>query len=128
MHSCFYFIIDYGTNTVKVFIYIQITESNNFQPVSFYYFCSDFIFFLLVQLIMTTAIQFYYKSGLEAVKVGNIMINALLALKSDRVAFQKAVPEFSFPRGHILAELFGTRFIFFVVFHNSPRPFGAPPS
>ena len=46
LDSSLYFIIYYGTNTIKVFINIQITEPQYAQSIIFQYAGSNLVFFL----------------------------------------------------------------------------------
>ena len=85
MHSCFHFIIYYGTYSVKIFIYIYIAKPDHFQSVCFQFACSFIIFSLLFRFIMSSAIQFYHQLGLETVKVNNEIIYTFLSLETNRI-------------------------------------------
>ena len=52
----FYFFLYHGTNTVKIFINIQIAESDYFQTALLQLFCPYFIFLFRFRMIMATAI------------------------------------------------------------------------
>ena len=92
LHSCLYFSVYYGTYTVKILIYIPITEPYYFQPILFQYFGSDCIFFPTFRIIMSSAIQFDHQSGTKTVKIRYIVIDAFLTLEPDWVILQKTIP------------------------------------
>ena len=118
VHTTLHLIINYSTNTVKIFIYISITEPNYFQSVIFQDSCSKCIFSLTFRIIMSTTIQLDHQLCTEAVKVSNIFINTLLPLKANGIILQKAIPKFPLPWSHIFTELFCSDFIFLIVFHT----------
>ena len=77
---------------------------------------------------MTTAIQLNHQFGTKALEICYIAINTFLTLKTNRVVFQKEIPQFSFPWGHIFTELAGVFFVVWIVFHILPPALtGHPP-
>ena len=117
-HPLLYRVINYGADFVKMPIDIQIAKSDNFQTVFFQFVCSYAVIKGLLWIIMPAAIQFDNQFGLKGVKVGYKVANTFLTLETYRVGFQKTVPEFSFPRRHVFAELSRSGKVILIVFHE----------
>ena len=84
-YSPFYFLINYGANTIKMIVYIQIAESEYLQTIFFQYFGSNCVFLFFIRFIVSTAVKLNHQLCGETVKINNKSINTLLPLKAYRI-------------------------------------------
>jgi hypothetical protein len=64
---------------------------------------------------MPTAVQLDHQLRPEAVEIHDVMVDALLPLKPDRIAPQKAIPKPPLPGGHVLTKLLCKYLILFLM-------------
>ncbi len=70
---------------------------------------------------MSTAVKFENQSRFCTIKVYNIITYRLLSLETYRIAAQKIIPQFPFPRSHIFPQHLSQRDVLFIVsFHSLP--------
>ena len=101
--------VDVRADSAEILGDIQIGKAKNGQSHLVQYFGAETIFFGFFRCIVTAAVQFYDKPSLCAVKIHDIVADGLLSLKANGVLAQKIIPQLSFPRSHVSAQIFGKR-------------------
>jgi hypothetical protein len=88
---------------------IIIFESQNDKPGPLKGLGSYAVILLRVCAFVLAPIQFYDQLSRRAIEVRDVMIYHFLALESDGIPIQKAVPKMLLLRRHIIAHLPGAR-------------------
>ena len=83
----FYFPVNNSAYTIKVLIYITITKPNEFVTIGFQFYFSLSILLLRFWIVVTSSIQFNDQRCTGTEKINDILINAFLSLKSNRIIF-----------------------------------------
>ena len=88
----FYNAINLAAHFIKMFIYVQIAKADHFHALISKRSCSFLILLQCFRTIMSSAVEFYRQFCSGTIKIYNILTNCLLALKTNRVLGQKAIP------------------------------------
>ena len=88
--------------SAKIAVKIQITDSDYLYFHTLQILCAKMILFCLFRSIVPTTIKLNNQTYLCTIEIHDVISYSFLSLKAYGVISQKFIPQFSFPRCHIL--------------------------
>ena len=115
-YSVPYQTINLFTNSMKIFIHISIRETKNLQIVLLKIGSPDGIACYSLLFIMLRSIHFYNQLCFCTIKICDIRTQYFLPIKTNRIIFQKIIPQMTFFFCQSFSQHFSSRSNLFIVF------------